>query len=135
MTRSTKLKLFLASVFKRLSTTKELTDICEVYDWVPEGVPMPYVTFGYMNITKDNTKTVYGSNISIDILVWDNTTGRQRSLDITEAIERAFDTDLEFENGLELVSQGIEYLENVEQEYGLYNTIIRLRCRVEDEED
>lgn len=131
MIKASYLKYFLASIFERLDNPA-INKLCNgVYDFVEEGREMPYVTFGNMNVDKDMTKDIYGTSVTLDILVWDRDNGRERSLDITEAIETLLEDDITSDN-FDLVTQNIEFIDNEEKQFGTYLTIIRFAARIEE---
>lgn len=135
MLKSAKIIPFLAGVKKTLKENVELMSMCNgLYDWVPEETDMPFITFGRISVFDDDTKCIPGSKIELDIVVWDTGKGRLRSLKMIEQIELSLtrdDLEVNFPDTIDLVEWDVEIIENEEQQYGLYCSVVKFVGRVE----
>lgn len=135
MSKAAKIRPFIEGVFKCLNENDELKALCNgVYDWVPEKTMMPFVTFGKVQAVKSDTKDIDGNKLYIDIIVWDESSGRESSLDIVEQIELSLTSNeawIKFPSTISLIEWDVETVDNEEQQYGLYCSVVRFYAEVE----
>lgn len=126
------LKSFLAGVSGALVPDLYLNNNSNgVFDWVEEGTPFPFITFGDMTTSNDDTKTIYGNFINLDILVWSKDPGRERTLELCERVEEILEDESFNIPGLEIISCEVDNITVMEQSYGTYCGIIKFSARVE----
>lgn len=65
------------ALYQRLSTA--LTDICEVYDYVPRETDFPYAILRDETITDNGDKDGPGQEFVVSVHVWDRATGDKAS--------------------------------------------------------
>lgn len=135
MVKAAKIKPFLEGVNKVLKENVELKSLCNgIFDWVPEKTEMPFITFGRISVQDDDTKAIPGNKIDLDIVIWDTGRGRMRSLQMIEQVELTLTQDdlyEKFPDTIDLVEWDVQVVENEEQQYGLYCSVVKFVGRVE----
>lgn len=88
----TALRAVQRAFYARLSGTLDV----DVYDWVPEDVPYPYVVIGEATEMADNNHDSFGRELTITLHVWTRGHGGfDPALEIVDQIQQALDHRLD----------------------------------------
>jgi hypothetical protein len=81
------------AAFNRASTDTALTEDlgAEVYDYVPEGQPRPYVALGEAFTVPDNTHGKFGWRTTVSLEVWSEERGFKQVNEIKDRLIQLFD--------------------------------------------
>jgi hypothetical protein len=82
------------SVFAALAADSALTALLgagRIFDDVPQGTPMPYITFGQATERDWSTGTDEGSEHILTIHVWSDARGKKETQEIVSAVRTALE--------------------------------------------
>jgi hypothetical protein len=116
------------AVYSCLSNNAELMElITGVFDEVPEGTALPYVTIGDDTVNGMDSKTGYGEDITLTMHVWTNGPGKTQNKAIMDAVLMALTSgELTMDQGFNLEGCKREFL-NVIPDNGGYHGVCRFR--------
>lgn len=125
----------LLALLRDKASKNELGGITNVYDYVPEGKPMPFMVIGEVTSNDDGTKMGYGEQITIDIEIWSKNRGKYKDLLTAKSIQDLFLnytlTNLPDAEEFIVISQNASQLVSRELDYGVYLTILQLKLRIQ----
>lgn len=111
---------------------KECT--CPVYDFVPEGVVLPFVTLGNINAEDKSTKSDDIIHMTVQIHIWSTYRGRYEINSLAEKIINALSSkqlDLS-EEDFYSNAQGVDFYESYPEEDSGYNGVITFELLVQN---
>jgi hypothetical protein len=80
------------AVFQKLTATPALMALVTgVFDEVPDNQAFPYVSFGGLVETRDDTHDAQGLDVTLTIDVWSNYPGIREAADIFAVLDAALD--------------------------------------------
>lgn len=121
---ATKMLEVQEKIFDVLSSNNDLQNLVTgVFDYVPKTTKVPYITFGPMLSSSEDTKVEDGEKITITIEIWDESMGREKTIEIMTLIEEILEVELNLSSAF-IFSQKITNREINEENYGLYHGII-----------
>lgn len=121
-------------IFSSLKSSVELSKLVTgVFDYVPEKAKTPYVTFGQILSTSENTKTDKGEKLNFFLEIWSESKGRKESVQILTLIEKALEVEFEMDSTF-IIEQKTINREVVEEAYGLYHATLEFQVILEWEE-
>lgn len=106
----------------------------KVYDYVPEGAKLPYVTVGSVNVRDRGLKVEDISHVSVQIHIWSSYKGRRESNNLAEKIIRlvaAEQIDLSGD-GFCVISQDIDFYETYPEGETGYNGVLTLETDIQN---
>jgi len=105
-----------------------------VYDDVPEGAALPYVTLGAFTCKPGGNKTADISDISLQIHVWSEYAGKSEvngiANDVT-AVLTSWPIDLSAD-GFSCLSQDVDFFEAFPEETAGYHGVVTFVARVQN---
>lgn len=127
---ATKLFEVQQKIYAALDSNVELKAIITgVYDYVPEDVQVPYITFGQMLSTEDSTKTDDGEKMNIFIEIWSENQGRKEALKILTLAEQCIESFFVLDAAT-IIEQKAINREVVEETYGVYHATLEIQIRL-----
>ncbi|AKU43351.1 tail protein [Bacillus phage Silence] len=101
------------AVFQRLENDIVLKGMVNgVFDEVPEGTPLPFVKIGDDTVNPFDTKTSYGEEATLTLLVYDNGPGKTNAKRIMDVVLQAMSAEpLVLTGGFTVDSVEREFLE------------------------
>lgn len=115
----------------RLLTTYQTTP---VYDDVTEGAELPYITFGAFTCKPNGAKQVDISDISIQLHIWSEYSGKMEVNEIAEdiiAVIGSYDIELEADS-FEAMSQEYDMFEAFPEETTGYHGVITFVAKIQN---
>jgi hypothetical protein len=117
-------------IFEALNNNTEIIAIVTgVFDYVPEDVVTPYITFGQMLSSEDKTKTDDGEKINVFIEIWSENQGRKEALEILTLAEKSLETEFVFTDA-DVLEQKTINREVVEETYGVFHATLEFQIRL-----
>ena len=105
---------------------------CPVYDKVPDGAAMPYVTLGEDTAVDWSTKLEAGQEVTHTLHVWSDYNGMKEAKQIMDTIIQALtETPLTVE-GFFVVMARLDMVETMRDPEGHQHGVIRFRFKVQE---
>lgn len=125
---STKIFEIQQKIFSTLTSNEQLMEIITgVYDYVPETVETPYVTFSRILSTSDTTKTKNASEkLSFFIEIWSQSKGRKEVVQVLSLVEQLLEPEFVMDS-TEIIEQKAMSREVAEEAYGLYHATLEFQ--------
>jgi ABC-type sulfate transport system substrate-binding protein len=105
-----------------------------VYDFVPEGTELPYITLGAFTCKQSGAKTTDAWDTSIQIHLWSDYKGKAEINGIAnDVITVLSSVDIELmADKFKVISQEVEFFEAWEEEELGYHGVITLVTRIQN---
>ena len=120
------LLLLQKAIYDRLKTS--LT--CPVYDQVPDGAAMPYVTLGEDTAVDWSTKPAPGMEVTHTLHVWSDYRGMAEAKGIMDEIIQALTVNPLTVEGFAVVSGQLDMAEAMRDPDGYRHGILRFRFKI-----
>jgi hypothetical protein len=121
-------------VFAALDSNAELkAKVTGIFDYVPEKTICPYVTFGHIQSSSEDTKTDNGEKVTVTLDIWSESKGRKEAVTILALIEDILKNRVTLDSAF-LISQKVTNREVWEESYGLYHATLEIEFLLEWEE-
>lgn len=107
---------------------------CQVYDYVPEGAELPFITLGNINAEDKSTKSEDIVHMTVQIHIWSNYKGRYEINSLAEKIINSLSAnqlDLSDEDFYSN-AQGVDFYETYPEEDSGYNGVITFELLVQN---
>lgn len=106
---------------------------CSVYDKVPDGAAMPYVTLGEDTAVDWSTKLEAGQEVTHTLHVWSDYNGMKEAKQIMDTIIQALtSTPLQVE-GFFVVMARLDMVETMRDPGGSRHGIVRFRFKIQEQ--
>ncbi len=116
------------AIYNRLKSS--LT--CPIYDNVPDGAKMPYVTLGEDTAVDWSTKLENGQEVTHTLHIWSEYKGMMEAKQIMDTIIQALtSTPLQVE-GFFVVSARLDMVETMRDPEGYRHGIVRFRFKIQE---
>lgn len=103
-----------------------------VYDHVPDGAAMPYITLGEDTTTDWSTKPVAGVEVTHTVHVWSDYSGMAEvKRIINEVVQVLTESPLSVE-GFSVVLAKVDFMETMRDPEGFRHGVVRLRFKVHE---
>ena len=113
-------------VYSILTEKQEGDDVFPVYDDVPEGASLPYVTIGAFTCKQTDNKMADIKDISLQLHIWSEYNGKSevnRIADDITGILTAWPIDLS-SSGFEVINQDVDFFEAFPEETAGYHGVV-----------
>lgn len=105
---------------------------CSVYDKVPDGAAMPYVTLGEDTAVDWSTKLEAGQEVTHTLHVWSDYNGMKEAKQIMDTIIRVLtETPLTVE-GFFVVMARLDMMETMRDPEGYQHGVVRFRFKAQE---
>lgn len=105
---------------------------CPVYDYVPDGATMPYVTLGEDTSVDWSTKLENGQEITHTLHVWSDYNGMAETKQLIDQITQALtSTPLQVE-GFFVVLARLDMVETMRDPEGFRHGVVRFRFKIQE---
>jgi len=105
---------------------------CPVYDHVPDGVTMPYVTLGEDTSVDWSTKLEAGQEITHTLHIWSDYNGMMEAKQIIDTIIQALTEAPLAVEGFFIVSARLDIVETMRDPDGFRHGVVRFRFKVQE---
>jgi len=105
-----------------------------VYDDVPPGVTLPYITFGAFTCKQNGTKNTDISDVTLQIHVWSDYYGKSEVNTIADEVATVLASvkiDLSADN-FTVIEQYVDFFEAFAEDEGGYHGVITLVCKIQN---
>ena len=114
------------AIYDRLKDT--LT--CSVYDHVPDGATMPYVTLGEDTAVDWSTKLELGMEVTHTLHVWSNYNGMAEAKQIIDQVVQALTGSSLAIEGFAVVMATLDMIDTLRDPEGYRHGVIRFRFKI-----
>lgn len=121
-------------VHKALIAFLKKQSACPIYDFVPEGAKLPFVTLGNITAEDKSTKSDDIVHMTVQIHIWSTYRGRYEINSLAEKIINALtSTQLDLsEEDFYSNAQGVDFYESYPEEDSGYNGVITFDLLVQN---
>jgi len=105
---------------------------CPVYDHVPDGVTMPYVTLGENTSVDWSTKLENGQEVTHTLHIWSEYKGMMEAKQIIDQIIQAITSTPLVVEGFFVVSARVDVVETMRDPEGYRHGIVRFRFKIQE---
>lgn len=105
---------------------------CLVYDHVPDGVTMPYVTLGEDTSVDWSTKLENGQEVTHTLHIWSEYKGMMESKQIIDQVIQALTSSPLQVEGFFVVSARLDMVETMRDPEGYRHGIVRFRFKIQE---
>jgi len=116
------------AIYDRLS--QALT--CTVYDSVPQGAAMPYVTIGEDTAIDWSTKLENGQEVTHTLHIWSDYEGAKEVKQITDDVIQAITSQPLALEGFYMVIAALDMTEVIRDPDGYRHAVIRFRFKIQE---
>jgi len=105
---------------------------CPVYDNVPDGAKMPYVTLGEDTAVDWSTKLENGQEVTHTLHIWSEYKGMMEAKQIIDQIIQAITSTPLVVEGFFVVSARVDVVETMRDPEGYRHGIVRFRFKIQE---
>jgi len=105
---------------------------CPVYDNVPDGAKMPYVTLGEDTAVDWSTKLENGQEVTHTLHIWSEYKGMMESKQIIDQVIQAITSTPLVVEGFFVVSARVDVVETMRDPEGYRHGIVRFRFKIQE---
>jgi len=105
---------------------------CPVYDNVPDGAVMPYVTLGEDTAVDWSTKLENGQEVTHTLHIWSEYKGMMEAKQIIDQIIQAITSTPLVVEGFFVVSARVDVVETMRDPEGYRHGIVRFRFKIQE---
>lgn len=116
------------AIYNRLKSS--LT--CPIYDNVPDGAKMPYVTLGEDTAVDWSTKLENGQEVTHTLHIWSEYKGMMEAKQIIDQIIQAITSTPLVVEGFFVVSARVDVVETMRDPEGYRHGIVRFRFKIQE---
>jgi hypothetical protein len=116
------------ALYDRLSQTLS----CSVYDAVPQGAAMPYVTIGEDTAIDWSTKLENGQEVTHTLHIWSGYDGAMEVKQITDTVIQAVTSQPLVLEGFYMVVATLDMTEVIRDPDGYRHAVIRFRFKIQE---
>jgi len=105
---------------------------CPVYDNVPDGAKMPYVTLGEDTAVDWSTKLENGQEVTHTLHIWSEYKGMMEAKQIIDQVIQAITSTPLVVEGFFVVSARVDVVETMRDPEGYRHGIVRFRFKIQE---
>ncbi|WP_434642760.1 DUF3168 domain-containing protein [Thermoanaerobacterium thermosaccharolyticum] len=106
---------------------------CPVYDNVPDGAKMPYVTLGEDTAVDWSTKLENGQEVTHTLHIWSEYKGMMEAKQIIDQIIQAITSTPLVVEGFFVVSARVDIIEAMRDPEGYRHGVVRFRFKIQEQ--
>ena len=116
------------AIYERLKASLS----CSVYDNVPDGAAMPYVTLGEDTAVDWSTKLENGQEVTHTLHIWSEYKGMMEAKQIIDQIIQAITSTPLVVEGFFVVSARVDVVETMRDPEGYRHGVVRFRFKIQE---
>ena len=105
---------------------------CPIYDHVPDGATMPYVTLGEDTVRDWSTKLEAGQEVTHTLHVWSDYSGMKEAKEIIDQVIQALTSAPLQVEGFFVVLATLDMVETMRDPEGFRHGIVRFRFKIQE---